>query len=191
MLSRRVFRQLTDSLLLGPNYRPAVTLCFASRCTTCSSRSRAVAPVRHASSSSTRWKSRQGKDFFAKEARVQGLKSRAAFKLLEVLALRSESGQLLIHHSSMKSTSCSSLARRLSIWYAFLRCEKDDAEHIQGFAPGSWSQVSLPLQVPFNILIRSGRCKSDNSKRSRGRHRSYTRTTSTRSVYNPRQLPVA
>jgi hypothetical protein len=36
------------------------------------------------SSSSTRWKSRQGKDFFAREARVQGLKSRAAFKLLEV-----------------------------------------------------------------------------------------------------------
>ncbi|KAF2268565.1 23S ribosomal RNA methyltransferase [Lojkania enalia] len=36
------------------------------------------------SSSSTRWKSRQGKDFFAREAKVQGLKSRAAFKLLEM-----------------------------------------------------------------------------------------------------------
>jgi hypothetical protein len=36
------------------------------------------------SSSSTRWKTRQGKDSFAREARVQGLKSRAAFKLLEV-----------------------------------------------------------------------------------------------------------
>ncbi|THV49899.1 hypothetical protein BGAL_0174g00160 [Botrytis galanthina] len=42
--------------------------------------------VRHASSSSssTRWKSRQGKDAWAREAKVQGLKSRAAFKLLEV-----------------------------------------------------------------------------------------------------------
>ena len=39
---------------------------------------------RWSSSSSTRWKSRQGKDYFAREARVQGLKSRAAFKLLEV-----------------------------------------------------------------------------------------------------------
>jgi hypothetical protein len=39
------------------------------------------------SSSSTRWKSRQGKDSFAREARVQGLKSRAAFKLLEVRCL--------------------------------------------------------------------------------------------------------
>ncbi|KAK1918996.1 hypothetical protein P3342_001126 [Pyrenophora teres f. teres] len=40
--------------------------------------------ARHSSSSSTRWKSRQGRDFFAKEARVKGLKSRAAFKLLEL-----------------------------------------------------------------------------------------------------------
>ncbi|KAI0451173.1 23S ribosomal RNA methyltransferase [Xylaria acuta] len=36
------------------------------------------------SSSNSRWKQRQGKDFFAREARVQGLKSRAAFKLLEM-----------------------------------------------------------------------------------------------------------
>lgn len=35
-------------------------------------------------SSNSRWKQRQGKDTFAREARVQGLKSRAAFKLLEV-----------------------------------------------------------------------------------------------------------
>lgn len=40
--------------------------------------------LRHASSSSTRWKTRQGNDHFAKEARVAGLKSRAAFKLLEL-----------------------------------------------------------------------------------------------------------
>ncbi|KAI0506299.1 23S ribosomal RNA methyltransferase [Xylaria bambusicola] len=36
------------------------------------------------SSSNSRWKQRQGKDFFAREAKVQGLKSRAAFKLLEM-----------------------------------------------------------------------------------------------------------
>lgn len=36
------------------------------------------------SASSQRWQSRQGKDRFSREARVQGLKSRAAFKLLEV-----------------------------------------------------------------------------------------------------------
>ncbi|KAI5364144.1 putative ribosomal RNA methyltransferase FtsJ domain-containing protein [Septoria linicola] len=36
------------------------------------------------SASSTRWKSRQGKDSYAREAKVAGLKSRAAFKLLEI-----------------------------------------------------------------------------------------------------------
>ena len=36
------------------------------------------------SSSSTRWKARQSKDTFAREAKVAGLKSRAAFKLLEI-----------------------------------------------------------------------------------------------------------
>jgi len=37
-----------------------------------------------AASSGPRWKARQGKDAFVREAKVQGLKSRAAFKLLEV-----------------------------------------------------------------------------------------------------------
>lgn len=39
--------------------------------------------VRWASSTS-RWKQRQGRDAYARDAKVQGLKSRAAFKLLEV-----------------------------------------------------------------------------------------------------------
>ncbi|KZZ94324.1 FtsJ-like methyltransferase [Moelleriella libera RCEF 2490] len=40
--------------------------------------------VRWSSSSSSRWKQRQGQDPYAREAKVQRLKSRAAFKLLEV-----------------------------------------------------------------------------------------------------------
>lgn len=35
-------------------------------------------------SSSSQWKSRQSKDRFARQAKVQGLKSRAAWKLIEV-----------------------------------------------------------------------------------------------------------
>jgi hypothetical protein len=35
------------------------------------------------SSSNSRWKQRQGRDPYARDARLQGLKSRAAFKLLE------------------------------------------------------------------------------------------------------------
>lgn len=89
MLSRRIFRQLTDSVLLaaGTASRP---LCLAASCASGCTRYRGNAPrvpvcARRASSSSTRWKTRQGNDFFAREARVQGLKSRAAFKLLEVV----------------------------------------------------------------------------------------------------------
>lgn len=49
----------------------------------------ASGPLQHltrnaSSSSSTRWKSRQGRDSYAKEAKVAGLKSRAAYKLLEI-----------------------------------------------------------------------------------------------------------
>ncbi|KAH9892243.1 FtsJ-like methyltransferase-domain-containing protein [Xylariomycetidae sp. FL2044] len=36
------------------------------------------------SSSNSRWKQRQGNDFYSREAKVKGLKSRAAFKLLEM-----------------------------------------------------------------------------------------------------------
>ncbi|KAK7754015.1 2' O-ribose methyltransferase [Diatrype stigma] len=42
------------------------------------------------SSSNSRWKQRQGTDFYAREARVKGLKSRAAFKLYEVAVERTK-----------------------------------------------------------------------------------------------------
>lgn len=99
MLSRRIFRQLTDSVLLETS---SVTkpLCLAATCTSCSPHSRANAPhARHASSSSTRWKTRQGNDFFAREARVQGLKSRAAFKLLEVVRMLPREATMLMYCS--------------------------------------------------------------------------------------------
>lgn len=40
--------------------------------------------TRRSASSSSQWKSRQSKDRFARQAKVQGLKSRAAWKLIEV-----------------------------------------------------------------------------------------------------------
>ncbi|OOQ86586.1 21S rRNA (uridine(2791)-2'-O)-methyltransferase MRM2 [Penicillium brasilianum] len=51
--------------------------------------------------SSKRWQARQQKDQFTREAAVQGLKSRAAFKLLQ-----------------MKSTGYSGVDKPLLIWYA-------------------------------------------------------------------------
>lgn len=53
-----------------------------------------IAFCRHSSSSSKRWVARQGKDKFAREARVQGLKSRAAYKLLEVCFHCSRGGEI-------------------------------------------------------------------------------------------------
>ena len=43
-----------------------------------------VRAARRQFASSKRWVERQSKDRFAREARVQGLKSRAAFKLLQI-----------------------------------------------------------------------------------------------------------
>ncbi|GME40994.1 21S rRNA (uridine-2-o)-methyltransferase mrm2 [Neofusicoccum parvum] len=105
MLSLRLMRQLADSALLArpvflapchrrlPQCAPPTT---TTRRTLISSTARhetspacPSAPTsshprpRHASSS-TRWKNRQGRDRYAKEAKVRGLKSRAAFKLLEM-----------------------------------------------------------------------------------------------------------
>ncbi|KAH0538488.1 hypothetical protein FGG08_004937 [Glutinoglossum americanum] len=76
MLSRRIIRTLANSILLD---RPAlITL-------TCHVRPDRVAPLGVLfSSSSGRWQTRQSRDRFSREAKVQGLKSRAAFKLLEV-----------------------------------------------------------------------------------------------------------
>ncbi|KAF1848405.1 FtsJ-domain-containing protein [Cucurbitaria berberidis CBS 394.84] len=129
MLSRRVFQQLTDSLLLiGPSNKGAATGCTATPCRACRPCNRAApVPIRHASSSSsssssTRWKSRQGNDFFAREARVQGLKSRAAFKLLEL----NEKHKLFKPGQTVVDL---------------------------GFAPGSWSQVAVNRTTPDGRVI--------------------------------------
>jgi hypothetical protein len=79
------------------------------------------------SSSTSRWKQRQGRDAYARDARVQGLKSRAAFKLLEVrrraifeLACKLLTDVVVIRtelrHSWMPSTGSSERAKPSSIW---------------------------------------------------------------------------
>ncbi|KAK3937926.1 ribosomal RNA methyltransferase MRM2 [Diplogelasinospora grovesii] len=76
------------------------------------------------SSSNSRWKARQGKDSFAREARVQGLKSRAAFKLLEMDAR-----------------------------YHFFSPRKGQVVVDLGYAPGSWSQVALERTKPDGRVL--------------------------------------
>ncbi|KAF2493759.1 FtsJ-domain-containing protein [Lophium mytilinum] len=126
MLSRRIFRELTDSILLGPRFRPACSRCPSLQCapaTTLQPRNPNAPQLRAASSSSsTRWKSRQGNDHFAKEAKVQGLKSRAAFKLLEI----NEKYKLFKPGQTVVDL---------------------------GYAPGSWSQVAADRTSPNGRVV--------------------------------------
>lgn len=70
-LTRQYIRALTDSLF-APATNPTLTLCkYTSH------------SIRH-SSSQTRWKDRQKNDHYSRQAKVMDLKSRAAFKLLQV-----------------------------------------------------------------------------------------------------------
>lgn len=69
--------------------RTGVPLLLRHHVSTCRGLEQKLFPTRfltcvRLSSSNARWKTRQGSDMFAREAKVQGLKSRAAFKLLEV-----------------------------------------------------------------------------------------------------------
>jgi len=81
MPSLRHVGELTDSILLCGAIPSFIRSSGPSHCL----RLWPNASARHASSaSSTRWKTRQSRDHFSREAKVKGLKSRAAFKLLEV-----------------------------------------------------------------------------------------------------------
>lgn len=96
-----------------PSQCPPISLTPAAR----------IAPaaqiLSRSSSSSTRWKSRQGRDSYAKEAKVQGLKSRAAFKLLEVRCGDIRKGNGGADSTRlMRNTRSSRKAKRSLIWSA-------------------------------------------------------------------------
>lgn len=78
--------------------------------------------ARHASSA--RWKQRQDQDPYVREARVRGLKSRAAFKLIE-----------------------------LDAKYRLFRRGRGQVVVDLGFAPGSWSQVAVDRTAPDGRVV--------------------------------------
>ncbi|PSS27413.1 hypothetical protein M430DRAFT_23866 [Amorphotheca resinae ATCC 22711] len=84
-----------------------------------------ILPNTRLSSSSTRWKTRQGRDSFARQAKVQGLKSRAAFKLLEIDAK----------------------------YKLFRRGQTVVDLDPKGYAPGSWSQVAVERTKPGGRIV--------------------------------------
>ena len=123
MLTRRIFRHLTNSVLSdSPISIPclAVTSLRSQPAPSPPSRQRIGNEISHAreqrrhgsSSSSTRWKSRQSRDPFTREAKVSALRSRAAFKLLQIDSRYKlfKPGQTVVD---------------------------------LGYAPGSWSQVAV------------------------------------------------
>ncbi|KAL0469897.1 cell division protein ftsj [Neurospora intermedia] len=76
------------------------------------------------SSSNSQWKARQSNDYYARSARTAGLKSRAAFKLLEI-----------------------------NKKYRLFRPNASQIVVDLGFAPGSWSQVALELTKPDGKVV--------------------------------------
>ncbi|RGP78771.1 ribosomal rna large subunit methyltransferase j [Fusarium longipes] len=94
--------------------RPVLAVCSIQR---------SIAPFIRWSSSGSRWKQRQGRDSYARGAKVQGLKSRAAFKLLEIdskYRIFKANGQTVVD---------------------------------LGYAPGSWSQVAVERTRPNGRVI--------------------------------------
>ncbi|KAM7199402.1 ribosomal RNA large subunit methyltransferase [Naviculisporaceae sp. PSN 640] len=128
--SRSASSTLSLNSLSPSLHSPRPSPLFATSSPTAKSRSLitpipTTSPKRLASSSSkSRWKQRQGSDHFAREAKVQGLKSRAAFKLLEMdtkyKLFKKASGQIIVD---------------------------------LGFAPGSWSQVALERTKPDGYVL--------------------------------------
>jgi 21S rRNA (uridine2791-2'-O)-methyltransferase len=73
-----------EPISLRPLSRPAVLAYVQTPHQTVDARGKTSISRNASTSSSTRWKARQSRDTFAREAKVAGLKSRAAFKLLEI-----------------------------------------------------------------------------------------------------------
>ncbi|KAF5128247.1 rRNA methyltransferase 2, mitochondrial [Metarhizium anisopliae] len=90
------------------------------------------------SSSSSRWKQRQGRDAFSRGAKVQGLKSRAAFKLLEVFY-------------TAPPSNISSNALQMDSKHRLFKPGQTVVD--LGYAPGSWSQVAQERTRPHGRVI--------------------------------------
>ncbi|KAJ5102864.1 hypothetical protein N7532_003393 [Penicillium argentinense] len=93
-------------------------------------------------SSSKRWQARQHKDQFTREAAVQGLKSRAAFKLLQVF-----------HLKRLVSVPCCSLERSAQIDERYRIFKRGQTVVDLGYAPGSWSQVAVSRTQPSGRVL--------------------------------------
>ena len=114
--------------------------------------------TRCSGSSSKIWQSRQGRDRFAREAKVQGLKSRAAFKLLEV-----SWPQSIYEVSQLTDTFQINEKYRIFrpgqtvvdlVFESDLYTRQSCTTNVpKGYAPGSWSQVAVDRTAPDGRVL--------------------------------------
>lgn len=128
---------------LGPlqrrQWQPVIACLRAGRLRSCET-------VRAASSgSSNRWKARQAGDSYAREAKVAGLKSRAAFKLLQI----SEKHRIFKKGATVVDLVSPCVSHTKSSKYE----RRAPLTSNKGYAPGSWSQVAVNRCAPGGRVI--------------------------------------
>lgn len=160
------------------------------------------------SSSGARWKQRQGSDPYAREAKVQGLKSRAAFKLLEVSLTRAIYclvACVRVNNGSVDGCQIQPLQKGAD----GSRSSEPPLLHATCYSwPWSLANLSPPRDMPqeagrrcvmpsdqalsvtqFDSLV--GCHGANKAARPRYWHRSNPRPTTSRRCHVPRRLPLA
>ncbi|KAK0701496.1 FtsJ-like methyltransferase-domain-containing protein [Apiosordaria backusii] len=121
---RLAVRPVNRTLSLSSSLSPPSCLFITPSSTSPSSSCPRLQQQTRPASSNNRWKQRQSSDVFARAAKVKGLKSRAAFKLLE-----------------------------LDEKYSLFQRNKHQIVVDLGYAPGSWSQIALDRTSPNGTVI--------------------------------------
>ena len=151
MLTRRTFAALVHGILLDRPLllHPHSTAIPSSarRAATSQYLSGSFASAPRHSSSSTRWKARATKDRFNRDAKVQGLKSRAAFKLLEVC----KTGTRIPPLQLPKTPYLTKPHHQINQKHRLFKPGQTVVD--LGYAPGSWSQVAIDRTQPHGRVV--------------------------------------
>ena len=105
---------------------------------------------RRYSTSSKRWVARQRGDAFTREAKVQQFKSRAAFKLLEVPPFPSSS---FLTPTLIQLNEKYHIFRPGQTVLDLVNSPVTLGADIEGFAPGSWTQVAVSKTQPNGRVL--------------------------------------
>ncbi|KAL8414624.1 hypothetical protein RB594_005730 [Gaeumannomyces avenae] len=144
-------RSLPSSL-----YVPAAAACLPLP-TTCGGGPRTRQGQARPSSSSSRWKARQESDQYAREAKVKDLKSRAAFKLLQVRQTHTKPACVM--YAVVDEVDEDGRNAYTRVWgdvqinRKYKLFKKGSLVLDLGYAPGSWCQVAMELTKPTGRVL--------------------------------------